>query len=385
MKDVFDSGNYRTLQSRNVTLGAQQQTHKFFGDSRDIALGLSTDGFAPFKRRKKTAWPLVVFNYNLPPEMRFHIQYILCVGVIPGPNKPKDFDSFIWALVEEFLTLLVGVRAFDTTTGELFKLRAYLILVFGDMPAISMVMRMKGHNGLVPCRMCTIQALRTPGARGVAHYVPLDRSQHPDIINTNKIQIYDPDHLPLRTHDQFLEDANYVQFANNTAEEERRAKARGIKGIPLLSHLPSLFFPTSFPFDFMHLIYENVLKNLILLWTGNYKELDEGSELYELMPDIWEGIGVATAESGSTIPSTFGARPPNVEKDKTACTADSWSFWALYLGPVLLRGRFQKKAYYDHFISLVKLLHLSLQFDISKEDIMTIRTGFKEWVHEYER
>ena len=337
---VFDGSNYSSLRKTHVTIGGEKQSYKYFEDPRDIALGLSTDGFAPFKKRKHTCWPLILFNYNLPPEIRFLIQHIICIGVIPGPKKPKDFDSFLWPVVEELLDLSSGVRAFDVTAPAMFSLRAFLIHAFGDMPAISMVMRMKGHNGIIPCRMCLIKAIRIPGSKGSTHYVPLDRSQHPDVVKHSPMEIkkYDPANLPLRTHAEFMDHARQAQFAETAAEEERTAKSTGIKGIPLLSYLPSLFFPLSFPFDFMHLIFENLLKNLILLWTGKFKDLDQGSGDYILSPQVWEAIGEATAASGSTIPSVYGARPQNVAQDKSQINADSWSFWALYLAHVLLRG-----------------------------------------------
>jgi hypothetical protein len=125
-------------------------------------------------------------------------------------------------------------------------------------------------------------------------------------------------------------------------EEEHIVKSTGIKGmiIPLLSYLPSLFFPVSFPFDFMHLIFENLIKNLVLLWTGSFKDLDEGSSDYVLSPRVWEAICEATAASGSTIPSAYGTCPQNVALDKSQISTDSWSFWTLYLGPVLLHGQF---------------------------------------------
>jgi hypothetical protein len=103
------------------------------------------------------------------------------------------------------------------------------------------------------------------------------------------------------------------------------------------------------------------------------------------MPKVWEAIGTATAASGSTIPSAFGARPPNVCGDKMACTADTWSFWMLYLGPVLLSKRFQRRVYFDHFIELVKLIHICLQFKISATEISTLREGFQNWVLKYEQ
>ncbi|KAF8955921.1 hypothetical protein BDZ97DRAFT_1854368 [Flammula alnicola] len=136
----------------------------------------------------------------------------------------------------------------------------------------------------------------------------------------------------------------------------------------------------------MHLIWENLIKNLVLLWTGRFKGLDEGCESYELGPGVWEAIGEATKASGSTIPSSYAtARPQNVAEDASACTADSWSFWALYLGPVLLRGRFKKEIYYKHFVKLIKLLNICLQFEITKDEIVEVRVGFQEWVTTFER
>jgi hypothetical protein len=385
-QDVMDGGNYQRLRGTHVTVDGQPRPYKYFEDPRDIALGLSTDGFCPFRKRKQTCWPILIYNYNLSPEIRFWIRHILCVGVIPGPYKPKDFDSFLWPLVQELLKLAAGIKAFDLCSDEIFALRAFLIIVFGDIPAVSMLMRMKGHNGLVPCRMCKITALRTPNSRSPGHYVPLHRARHPAVKNDDTItHIYDPANLPLRTPADFLETARAVQMAPTTAQSNILAKKSGIKGIPILSYLPSLFFPYSFPYDFMHLIFENVMKNLILLWTGEFKGLDEGTGQYHLMPKVWEAIGTATAASGSIIPSAFGARPPNVCNDKIACTADTWSFWMLYLGPVLLSKRFQRRVYFDHFIELVKLIRICIQFKISTTEISTLRDGFRNWVLKYEQ
>ena len=150
------------------------------------------------------------------------------------------------------------------------------------------------------------------------------------------ILIYDPTGLPLWSHANFLDTARAVQMAPTAAQSNILAKNSGIKGIPILSYLPSLFFPNSFPYNFMHLIFEKVMKNLILLWTCEFKGLDEGNGKYHLMLKVWEAIGASTAASGLTIPSAFGAWPPNICDDKMACMADTWSFWMLYLGPVLL-------------------------------------------------
>ncbi|KAH9008293.1 hypothetical protein EDB84DRAFT_1591239 [Lactarius hengduanensis] len=135
----------------------------------------------------------------------------------------------------------------------------------------------------------------------------------------------------------------------------------------------------------MHLIWENTIKNLLLHWTHDFKGLDQGNESYELSKAIWEGIGTLTASSGSTILSAYGSRVPNIARDRYMCTADMWSFWTLYIGPVLLWRRFKNEKYYKHFILLVKLLTTCLKFEITDEEINTVRNGFVDWVEKYER
>ncbi|KAF8152495.1 hypothetical protein B0H34DRAFT_663455, partial [Crassisporium funariophilum] len=54
VKDVFYSSHYQSLKTRRVEVDGKQRPHHHFSDDRDIALGLSTDGFAPFKKQKHT-------------------------------------------------------------------------------------------------------------------------------------------------------------------------------------------------------------------------------------------------------------------------------------------------------------------------------------------
>jgi len=99
----------------------------------------------------------------------------------------------------------------------------------------------------------------------------------------------------------------------------------GIKGIPLLSSLTSLSFPASFPYDFMHLIWANLIPNFILLWTGKFKDFEHQNEDYLLLKSAWEVVRAATAAAGDTIPASFGARPPNLALDGSHITAEMCS------------------------------------------------------------
>jgi hypothetical protein len=78
--DVFDGLHCRSLRAKAVEINGIKQKHKYFSDLHDIALGASWDGFAPFKRRKKTIWPLIRFLHNLPPEL-LRLAYGVCTCI----------------------------------------------------------------------------------------------------------------------------------------------------------------------------------------------------------------------------------------------------------------------------------------------------------------
>ena len=90
--DIFDRLHYHLLLGERVVVGDRRLPHNYFLDHCDIALGFATDSFAPFKKQKHTAWILLIFNYNLPPDQCFQQDNILCAGIIPGPKKPWDAD-----------------------------------------------------------------------------------------------------------------------------------------------------------------------------------------------------------------------------------------------------------------------------------------------------
>ena len=185
-------------------MGNYKAGQNYFSDPRDIPLGISADGVVIWKEKKKgnpSCWPLLVLNYALSPEIRNRLEYLVCLGVIPGPKQPKDIASFLIPFIDECIDLLKGVRTFDALRQEIFDLRAFLIAVFGDMPAIAKLLGIKGHNGIRPCRCCMIRGILGPRVGGKAtYYYPLE---HPHTCN--EIEAWDPADLPMRTHESFAE------------------------------------------------------------------------------------------------------------------------------------------------------------------------------------
>ncbi|QRV81411.1 Transposase family Tnp2 protein [Ceratobasidium sp. AG-Ba] len=353
--------------------------HQYFSSPTDIALGFAADGVGPFKSRQQTCWPLLAFNYNLPPSIRYHLDNLICLGVIPGPSEPKEINLFLAPFVQELQELAHGVASYNGKTDCPFCLCAYLVACFGDMPAVAKLMCMKGHNGKYPCRACKIVGIRAPKTKdptklGTTHYAPLARPfAGPDKGPSH----YDPLNLPLRTHYQYVKDALYVEQSKTPTEDARRSTSTGIHGLSMLAEVPSLDFPISFPHDFMHLMFQNVVPSLIDLWTHTGKKATFGSpkDDYVFPKTVWRAIGEACKKSGDTIPAKFGCRVPDLDEDRGQSSAESTLLFATLIGPGIL-CKFQKEEYYQHFLFLVWLINKCCSYSVTQDQVDFIRRGF---------
>ncbi|KAJ7328068.1 hypothetical protein DFH08DRAFT_916756 [Mycena albidolilacea] len=234
------------------------------------------------------------------------------------------------------------------------------------MPAMAKLMWMKGQT-----------LFRDEANGGRTNYIPL---YHPDR------ESYDPLNLPLRNYDELIEQAVKVDTAPTDAEAERHAKNTGINGLPLLAALSSLSFPDSFAHNLMPLIPQNIIKNLLDLWTDNFKGLDEGEGEYQLESAVIDEIGGACVLAGDTTLASFGARTPNPATQRHYFMAESYTLWATLWGPVLLHGRFEKPKYCKHFLQLVKIFNNCLKLSIDREYVDTeLWTRIADWVQRFEK
>jgi hypothetical protein len=140
-------------------------------------------------------------------------------------------------------------------------------------------MHMKGHNTIASYQICEICGIHKPGTK--THYVPLDHFFFPASQDS-----YNPSALLLHNHASFLKQAEIVQSASTIKYFDTFSTKFGIKGVPLLSALSSLSFPTLFSYDVMHFIWVNLIPNLVLLWTGKFKDLGHNGQDYVIMKTV---------------------------------------------------------------------------------------------------
>jgi phosphoribulokinase len=80
----------------------------FMTDSRNGRLGLTADGFNPFRNMSTShsTWSVMIVPYNLPHWMCMKQMSFILSLVIPGPSSPgMDIDVYLQPLIDELLEL----------------------------------------------------------------------------------------------------------------------------------------------------------------------------------------------------------------------------------------------------------------------------------------
>ncbi|XP_042946082.1 uncharacterized protein LOC122279468 [Carya illinoinensis] len=116
-----------------------QQYSWFAQDSRNVRLGLASDGFNPFNNLSKpySIWPVILVPYNLPPWLCMKDQFFMTSLLIPGPRSPgNEIDVYLQPLIDELIDLWEnGVDTYDAMTAQTFRLHATLFWTINDFPA----------------------------------------------------------------------------------------------------------------------------------------------------------------------------------------------------------------------------------------------------------
>ncbi|KAJ7688114.1 hypothetical protein B0H17DRAFT_1135769 [Mycena rosella] len=298
--DVFDGIHYQTLRTRKVGVNGEELSHCYFSGKYDIALGVCTDSYLIFERRR------------------------------------KDAHSYLKPLDDELALLARGIPTYNALIRDMFDLRAY---------------NLYGHEKI--------------------YYMPLAKPSDDGELRES----WDPRDLPQRTDQSFSDVIQQIDDAVLLGDKEKLAKYHGIKGLPALRQVGSIAIDRArlYPWDCMHLFFENNIPNLIKHWTGKFKGLDAG---------FWAEIWQETAEAMKDMPSDFCR---SLAAGPSKFTAEAWCFWFVYMAPGLLKGRFSNPKYHVHACELGEIIKSCLQWSITHAQIDTLEEDIVVWVETYEK
>ncbi|PXF39711.1 hypothetical protein BWQ96_10587 [Gracilariopsis chorda] len=334
----------------------------------DIFLALSADGVQPFKLDNYTYWIALCVILNLPPSIRFKARRLLPLLLIPGPNEPKDLTSFLRPFITEIQSLSLYGRNAKLWNGERRIVRVHLLFALADLPAMKKLTHLKGPNGLVPCRFCLIRGIH------VHHcYFPPVFSGHDQSNAKRRIVdrvLWDPSCLPLRTHSEVMEAYNWfkeMEFKIPKRELEYHLKQNGFSSThptPLLE-LNTMRAFRSFPIDIMHLLFENVAKDVVSIWcndSGRHVEL-----AYLSSRKVYEAVNDNLRACRKGFGSYYCRAPRGLDK-RGLWKASEWKLFTTSTSLVVLDGWVpaQVLSGWKYFVQLVRL---TCQWRHSEEDV----------------
>ncbi|CAG8682702.1 46280_t:CDS:10 [Gigaspora margarita] len=278
--DIFDGQLYKQLLEND-----------FIKDERDLILTASLDGYQIFQQQRDDNWVIMFINNNIPLEDRVKRENLLIAAIIPGPNCPKNFNSFMRPIIDELKKLEDGIICWDGWKQERFILRAFVPIWCGNIPANSKLMCVTGHNGYMGCRFCDLE---------------------------------------------------------------------GVSDSNILFELKAIQFPTSFPLDIMHLIFEGDAMYMYKHWSGTFysdKSLNNSeTNPQTLSKTIWKNNGYIMEANKKSMPSEFGRPPLNIVQHSNAYKAEDWIALKIvdhvgYIGNIQLSD-YVKCYNYDRFYHL---------------------------------
>jgi hypothetical protein len=71
----------------------------------DIVLMFSIDGAQLYAMKASACWIYIWVLLNLPPTLRYKKKHVFIGGFIPGPDNPKNLDSFLFPGLQHLVML----------------------------------------------------------------------------------------------------------------------------------------------------------------------------------------------------------------------------------------------------------------------------------------
>ena len=356
----------------------------------DIVLMFSIDGAQLYASKASDCWIYIWVIFEYSPGTRYKKKRVLPGGFIPGPNKPKNSDSFLFPGLHHLAALQrEGLCMLDFTTGTMTTSHPFLVLATADGPGMTYLNGLVGHHGKNGCRLfCSVPGRHKAGG---SHY-------YPALLKPNNFSVIGSDHpdidiykLPSTESKVYEEKLLFVVGSPNETQYKKRRLETGISKPSIFLGLNPQYrldIPGCFPSDIMHLAALNIPDLLINLWRGSLdcdKNDDRGTwDWAVLQGRTWEIHGKEVAACTPYLPGSFD-RPPRNPAEKISSGYKAWEF-LMYIygfGPALFYGVLPEK-YWMNFCKLVFGMRIILEHEISSEDLRKAHQALLEFCHEFE-
>lgn len=361
----------------------------------DILLMVSYDGCQIYRDKQSDCWIYIWIFLSIAPDFRYKLLAVQPGGFIPGPNKPKNFESFIFPGLHHVAAVNKlpggGLPVWQAHSQSLVHQRLFIALAGADGPAMASWNGLVGHSGRLGCRyLCMMKGRRKPKSGGGGHNYPCmllptgnyaeAGCDHPDYVVTE---------LPSAYSEHFEDNLQSVISSPHNAEYLRRRAATGISKPSILRGLGDciLGVPRMCGGDIMHLVL-NLGELLIPLWRGTFERAasDPKETWYwaVLTGPTWEQHGRDVANATAYLPSSFGRAPRNpAEKINSGYKQWEYLLYLFGLCPGLLYKVLPDKLW-QSFCKLARGIRLTYQYSTPQDQVDLMKKLLLEFMLEFE-
>lgn len=362
----------------------------------DMVLVMSVDGAQLYENKASDCWIYIWIIMDYSPDVRYKKRHVLPGGFIPGPNKPKNMDSFVFPGLYHLSAIQnTGLQIWDSRKNQIFTSYPFFALLTADGPGMACLNGFVGHQGRMHCRLyCPIIGRHKSGAP----------QYYPARLKPNNYSVQGCDHADVDLNtllNNFTSEAAAAQYGRNLkflaessgiTEYKRRRLETGLCKPTILSGISQkhiLGIPTCFPLDIMHLPALNLPDLFISLWRGKLdceKTDDRATWDWAILKDakIWKEHGKAVADCTPYIPGSFD-RPPRNPAEKISSGYKAWEYLLYFygLGPCLFYGILPKK-YWKNYCKLIGAVYILMQEEISLKELQQVNHQLIDFSNEYE-
>ena len=276
----------------------------FLAEKYNLALVINVDWFQPFKLSEYSVGVIYLAILNLPRTVRYKIENILVVGIIPGPKEPSSLNTYISPLVDELLDLWENGLTINTGV-EVANVRAALICAACDIPAARKLCGFLGHSSS-HCPRCDIRfsydkEYKKMDYSGVKEYALKHNSHHVEHAEASRL-------CRMQTEKEAYEHKHGSRYS-----ELMRLPYFDCVRFTIIDPMHNLFLGTA----------KYILKNV---WLSEDNPLISHKDLSAIQDIV----------DSTKLPSSIGRIPHKIESSFSSFTADQWKNWILYFSLVAL-------------------------------------------------
>ena len=219
---------------------------------------------------------------------------IIIIGIIPGPHEPPvNINNYLEPIIDDLIDLWNGISISSSDGTQC--MRAALLAVAADLPAIRKVTQFLGHKADLGCTRCKFRAEREPHTAGAC----------------GRMSYFTPLRCEPRTHPEVVSQVLEYKQARRKVEAARIAQKNGVRYSQLL-RLPYFDIVRMTTIDPMH----TFLLGMVKRETALHLDMLSNSERKEFVRRL----------KSVKLPYDIGRLPSNIfDRDSLdGATADQW-------------------------------------------------------------